>query len=200
MGVVEERRSDFESLVARVGPPLRGYLLRRTDRDTAEDVLADTLLVLWRRRDDVPAAGELPWCYGVARRCLANAQRAERRRHRLVLRLGGLARPHDQPYGGPPEVPDPDVRRALAVLGERDRELLMLWAWEDLAPADLARTLGVTVGAVHVRLHRARRRFAVALAAGEAGAVDAVPGATAPEVGKPAPAAGHGGVEERRGR
>lgn len=183
MGVVEGRRSDFETVVARVGPPLRGYLLRRTDPDTAEDVLADTLLVLWRRRGDVPADSELPWCYGVARRCLANAQRAERRRRRLVVRLGGLVERHDQRYDGPPDLPDPDVRRALAALGKRDRELLMLWAWEDLAPADLARTLGVTVGAVHVRLHRARRRFAAAL-----------------EDGKPTSAAGHGEVEERRGR
>ena len=46
---------DFEALVADVYVPLQRYLRRRTDGDTAGDVLADTLLVMWRRFDDIPA-------------------------------------------------------------------------------------------------------------------------------------------------
>lgn len=40
----------------------------------------------------------------------------------------------------------------------------MLWAWEDLRPADIAVVLGITVNAVHIRLHRARGRLAALLA------------------------------------
>jgi RNA polymerase sigma-70 factor (ECF subfamily) len=57
------------------------------------------------------------------------------------------------------------VIRALAQLPDRDRELLMLVAWEGLEPAQLARVLGVSRGTANVRLHRARRRLAAALAA-----------------------------------
>ena len=69
-----DRRSRFEEIARELIDPLRRYLARRTDPDTADDVLSDTLLVCWRRLDDVPE-NPLPWAYGVARNCLANAQR-----------------------------------------------------------------------------------------------------------------------------
>lgn len=75
----DERRVRFESVVSIVGEPLRRYAARRTDAQTAQDVVADSFLVIWRRLDDVPYGGELPWCYAVARNCLANAQRSARR-------------------------------------------------------------------------------------------------------------------------
>lgn len=49
---------------------------------------------------------------------------------------------------------------ALAALSERDRELLMLIAWEGLDHAAAARVLGTTRANIAVRLHRARRRLA----------------------------------------
>lgn len=45
------------------------------------------LLVLWRRADDIPGDAPLPWCYAVARRCLANHRRSAQRRLRLLSRL-----------------------------------------------------------------------------------------------------------------
>ena len=74
----ETRRARFESLAPGLIEPLRRYLRRRTDAATADDVLADTLLVCWRRLDELDDE-PLPWAYGVARRCLANAERAERK-------------------------------------------------------------------------------------------------------------------------
>lgn len=97
-----ELRARFEALVHTVAEPLRKFLVRRTDADTADEVLADTLLVLWRRVDELPMAAPqqpispdevLPWCYGVARGCLANAQRSARRRARLKERLARMSRP-----------------------------------------------------------------------------------------------------------
>jgi hypothetical protein len=49
----KQLRARFEALVHAAAEPLRKFLLRRTDADTAEDVRAETLLVLWRRIDDV---------------------------------------------------------------------------------------------------------------------------------------------------
>jgi RNA polymerase sigma-70 factor (ECF subfamily) len=53
---------------------------------------------------------------------------------------------------------------ALASLPEPDRELLMLVAWEGLETREIAQLLGARPGTVVVRLHRARRRLAAALA------------------------------------
>jgi RNA polymerase sigma-70 factor (ECF subfamily) len=52
------------------------------------------------------------------------------------------------------------VRFALARLRPDDAEVLRLWAWEDLAPSDIATVLDVTPNAVSIRLHRARQRLA----------------------------------------
>lgn len=163
----DERRARFEALVRAVVVPLRRYAARRTDAGTAEDVVADALLVLWRRLDDVPAGAELPWCYGVARRCLANAERSARRERRLSERIIRLDPPPVVAPVDDDRLPDPALARALATLTADDRELLRLWAWEDLAPREMAAVLGVSANAVSIRLYRARRRLAAAL--GEAG-------------------------------
>src|SRR4051794_28813837 len=81
----QRQQARFERLAHVVAEPLHRYLLRRAHADTVEDILSETMLVLWRRLDDVPGLGSdaiprsddvLPWCYGVARGCLANARRA----------------------------------------------------------------------------------------------------------------------------
>lgn len=177
----EERRARFEALVGEVGEPLRRYLVRRTDADSAQDVLAEALLVLWRRLDDVPHDAALPWCYAVAGNCLANELRSARRRRGLVSRVGRLApRPEVDPT---PQLPDPELQDALATLRPQDRELVMLWAWEDLPPAEIAVVLGITTNAVNIRLHRARARLADLLAD--------------TDVGKSRRSVGHNKVERR---
>ena len=53
---------------------------------------------------------------------------------------------------------------ALASLSPADQELLRLVAWEELGNQQIAAVLGITPNAVAIRLHRARARFADALA------------------------------------
>lgn len=148
-----ERERRFEDLVAGVRPGLERYLRRRLDPGRVEDVLADVLLVMWRRADEIPAAEPLPWCYGVARGCLANDRRGARRRLALVARLGRERAPVAANDG------DPALGDAMRALPAGDREVLALWAWEDLAPREIAVVLGITPNAASVRLHRATARL-----------------------------------------
>ena len=94
------RADRFAAVVAAVHDPVWRFLLRRTDRDTAAEVLNDVLVVIWRRLDDVPTLEPLPWCYAVARGCLANATRGARRQRALAHRIAML----DPPA---PTAPDP---------------------------------------------------------------------------------------------
>jgi RNA polymerase sigma-70 factor (ECF subfamily) len=154
----DARRARFEAAAAQVVEPVRRFLARRTDPDTADDVLADTLLVLWRRLDDVPAGDEaLPWAYGVARNALANAERSARRQRRLAYRITVVDPPQEAAPEG--EQPDGRVIRALARLRPDEADLLRLWAWEQLGPAEIATVLGLTPNAVSIRLHRARGKL-----------------------------------------
>jgi RNA polymerase sigma-70 factor (ECF subfamily) len=157
-----ERRRRFEDLARGLVEPLRRFLVRRTDPATADDVLADTLLVCWRRYDDLPAE-PLPWAYGVARNCLANAERGERRQRRLAVRVASVSRPDVVPDPADAlgnQAGDEAVTAALAELRPAEAELLRLWAWEQLGPGEIGVVLGITPNAASIRLHRAREKLA----------------------------------------
>ncbi|GGM73290.1 hypothetical protein GCM10012275_49860 [Longimycelium tulufanense] len=150
----------FERLFTACHRSVLAYALRRTTADSAEDVVAETFMVVWRRLDDVPGDDPLPWILGVARRVLANQLRSMRRNRALVERVATLAPPED---AAPEQVDHEPVHRALGTLSERDREVLMLHVWEELDVPALARTLGCSRTTASVRLHRARRRLTRAL-------------------------------------
>jgi RNA polymerase sigma-70 factor (ECF subfamily) len=157
-----ERRERFERVAAEVYEPLQRYLRRRAHADDAADALADTLLVVWRRLDDVPD-DPLPWCYGAARRCLANQRRGDTRRLRLVQHAGAHVDSSaelslDPQYAA--EISDPALVAALAVLSESEAEIVRMWAWEQLEPREIAVALDMTANAVSVALTRAKRKLA----------------------------------------
>jgi RNA polymerase sigma-70 factor, ECF subfamily len=157
---VVEPQAQFERLYRDYADRVHAYALRRTTPSTADDVVADVFLVVWRRLHRVPDE-PLPWLLGVARKVLANRRRSDSRVAALNERL---ADPGSRPYAPvSPEVDD-RVQRALAGLGERDRELLLLIAWEGLCVNEAAQALGVRSNTLSVRLHRARQRLARALA------------------------------------
>lgn len=134
------------------------YARRRVSPADVDDVVAETFVVAWRRRSEVPDQ-PLPWLLGVARGVSANLRRAQRRRDALQDRLTAAV-PADADTA---DIADADVaaalRSALGRVRETDRELLLLLAWDGLTHDDAARALGCSRGALTVRLHRARRRL-----------------------------------------
>lgn len=140
--------------------PLIAYARRRTgDPVAADDVVAETLATAWRRRADLRAdASPLPWLYGIAANVIRNQWRSRGRAHRLVDRLH-----HDPLNRGyhdlDIEFPDPALHAALDRLSFDDREILRLVTWEELSHAEVAETLGCSVNAVGIRIHRARKRL-----------------------------------------
>jgi RNA polymerase sigma-70 factor (ECF subfamily) len=156
------RRARFEAVFDEVYEPLQRYLRRRCPTAEVDDVLSEVLTTLWRRLDDVPAGAALPWSYGVARRTLANHRRGAGRRLRLAHRLA--ARAEDAPANAWTSAADVVLAGALERLGELDREVLRLWAWEQLEPREIAVALGSTPGAVSTRLGRVRDRLRSELA------------------------------------
>ena len=51
------------------------------------------------------------------------------------------------------------LRDGIARIAQIDREVLQLWAWEQLEPAEIAKVLGISANAVSIRLHRAKKRL-----------------------------------------
>ncbi len=158
---VVEPHAQFEELYRAYADRVHAYALRRTSSSVADDVVAEVFLVVWRKLHQVPDE-PLPWLLGVARRVLANRRRGDTRAAALHDRLAA-GRGTTAPVVVSAEVDD-RVQRALAGLSERDRELLLLVAWEGLRVNEAAEALGVRSGTMAVRLHRARQRLARALA------------------------------------
>jgi RNA polymerase sigma factor (sigma-70 family) len=156
----------FEESMARLyeehAAAIHQYALRRSDRETADEVTARVFLVAWRRRKSVPAE-PLPWLYGVARRVLSEERRGAARRGALRERLFSSEPRRSAELA---EIPDGELAGALATLSDMDREALLLHYWEELSPEHIAVALGCSRATLAVRLHRARTRLRRALADG----------------------------------
>jgi RNA polymerase sigma-70 factor (ECF subfamily) len=153
----------FDQLWQDHAPAVVRYARRHVLPDEVEDVVAETFVVAWRRLEEVPPFG-LPWLLGVARNVSANTRRGRRRQEALSDRIAaelddGPAWPEIGGGGRGEET----VTAALHGLSDADRELLTLIAWDGLSHAEAAQALGCTRGALKVRLHRARSRFAALL-------------------------------------
>ena len=161
------REKRFEALFREHYAAVRGYALRRAPADQAQDAVAETFLVAWRRLDDVPD-DPLPWLYGVARRVLANQRRSASRGAALERRLAAAETVSRSGDPGERAGEAEAVRAALGRLKERDREALMLVAWHGLSGERAARAAGCSRATFAVRLHRARARLAAELASPDA--------------------------------
>lgn len=154
-------------------PAVLRYAARRVGAEAARDIAAETFLTAWRRLDRVPAGQALPWLYATARKCLANELRRRDRRERLDLRIRAEAMRGQDVAGPEPSDRVADRLTVLAALGSLrpdDQEALRLIEWEQLDHAAAAQVMGCSAATFRVRLHRARRRLARALAAaGESG-------------------------------
>lgn len=156
-----QREARFARLFAETHGDLLAYALRRArSPEDAADVLAETFLVAWRRLDSLPPSPESRlWLFGVARNVLRRGASRERANSAIVERLArelcdavAAAQPAERE-------PSPELWSALQALPEAQREVLLLTAWEELTPREIAAVTGAPVNLVRVRLHRARARL-----------------------------------------
>ena len=170
------RPDPFEALYAAHFQEIAAYVRRRVAPEDADDVTAQVFTVAWRRLGSVPdPPADRLWLYGVARNCVADAERAARRRRRLHDRLAAVHAPVPAQTGFSalsafPAEPDPRldrVRAIIAGLRPRDREALLLVLWDGLSQAEAATVLQCTPNAVGHRYRRARAAIRAALGGGE---------------------------------
>lgn len=140
-------------------------MLGRTEdaRDVTQDVFLTALRKLPSFRGDAAFA---TWLHRVAVNACYDALR-RRQRHPDSAELGEDPAPSDRVQGGidPADVAADvvDVQRALALVPEDFRAVLILHDAQDVAYEDIARILEVPLGTVKSRLHRGRVSLAEAL-------------------------------------
>jgi len=159
----------FAGLYDRHAARIHRYVTRRLGSQAADDVTGETFLCAFRRRGryDLSRPDASPWLFGIAANLIGKHRRAE------VRLLGALARTGaDQVAESYADQVDArvsaaaaqrDLADALAGLAAGDREVLLLIAWADLSYDEVAVALGIPLGTVRSRLHRARRKVREAL-------------------------------------
>jgi RNA polymerase sigma-70 factor (ECF subfamily) len=150
-------------------PDLLTYLERRVTRDDAADLLAEVMLTVWRRADQLPVdpVRARMWLFVTARNVLANAERSERRRWRLANRLRMMLGPQTAPAAASDPEEGAEVRDAIARLSPDLAELIRLVHWDGLTLAEAAEVMEIPASTARGRYQRAKQELREALAVPE---------------------------------
>ncbi|MET7749800.1 RNA polymerase sigma factor [Micromonospora sp. NPDC005367] len=159
----------FAAIFDRHAPYIHRYLARRLGRAVADDLVAETFLVAFRKRQqyDPQRRDARPWLYGIATNLVGQQRRDELREYRLrrVLSVERDEASHADQVAA--DVTAQALHRllaeALAELSPGDRDVLLLIAWEELTYEEVAAALAIPVGTVRSRLNRARKKVRNAL-------------------------------------
>jgi RNA polymerase sigma factor (sigma-70 family) len=158
----------FGALFDRHAPAVHRYIARRLGPDAADDLVAETFLVAFRKRGhyDGVHADARPWLYGIATRLIGRHRREEVRFFRAIARTG--VDPAAEPVADrvadrvAAQAASRELAAALARLSPAQRDVLLLVA-SGLGYEEAARALDVPAGTVSSRLVRARRKVRDAL-------------------------------------
>src|SRR5262249_10381607 len=141
-----------------------------SDRAGAEGVTEEVFVkVISRAHQYDGRAGVASWLFAIA----ANACRDRRRRERraAVVPLESVAEPRARGEGVEATIASRQrreaVRQALSELSEEQREALVLARYHGMPSAEIARPLGISVGAVKTRIFRAVETLKARFSEGE---------------------------------
>jgi RNA polymerase sigma factor (sigma-70 family) len=152
----------FTALFDRYVDVVHRYVVRRLGLDAAEDVTAETFTVAFARRArfDLSRPDARPWLLGIATNLIRGHRRTELRRWRAMARAVPVAA--EEPEADrvaarlTAQAARGELAAALARLSPAQRDVLLLHVWAELDYEQIAVALGVPVGTVRSRLHRAR--------------------------------------------
>lgn len=157
----------FAELFDRHSRAVNAFATYRIGRHAAEDVLSETFLVAFRRRADFDTDVEsaVPWLLGIASR-LIRRHRTVEAKHWRAFAAAVTGEEHSTEGGVDDAMGRLDAERELqrlrsriAALSPKDRETLLLYAWQGMTYDEIATALGIPVGTVRSRLNRVRRRL-----------------------------------------
>jgi RNA polymerase sigma-70 factor (ECF subfamily) len=154
----------FGALFDRHAHELHGFLSRRLG-ERADDLVGELFVIAFERRHRYreQLGDARPWLYGIASNLVRRHHRAEATHYRALARTP-LALVAPDGAGEAIARADasalrPRLAEALAGLKPADRDVLLMLAWGQLDQAEVATALGIPLGTVRSRLHRARTQL-----------------------------------------
>lgn len=148
----------YERLLVELGHAIEAYVRNRFGGiDLVEDCVQECLLTIHRvRRTWNPDRSFRPWLFTIVRNQTIDVLRRDRswRRSERAAVESGTSREADEPT----RLVDGVV--ALQALPEPQRQVILLAKYGGLTAAEVAHEMGISEGAVKVRLHRALKAIA----------------------------------------
>ena len=156
-------RAEHEVEIAACISQLRRYARGLTsDRDSADDLVQDTLERAWGKFSLWQQRGELrAWMFGIMHNLFVDRVRG--RRHSLEDNAGDELPEAPQRAMQCDRLELRDLDRVLSRLPPEQREVLLLVGVEELSYQEVASVVGVPIGTVMSRLSRARERLRIEL-------------------------------------
>lgn len=160
-GIRRGRRGDFDTLYRLYHPRLSRFLAHMLRQaDLLEEVLNDTLLVVWQRADSFDGRSKLStWIFGIAyRKGLKALSRQDLPVEDDEAEEAADTGPGPEQHLGRAQVRD-RLREAMAELSPEHRAVVELCYFHDMAYAEIAEVVGCPAETVKTRMFYARRRL-----------------------------------------
>jgi RNA polymerase sigma-70 factor (ECF subfamily) len=154
-------RQQFAALFAHFGPRLKGFFLRLgVTQGVAEDLMQETMLVVWRKADrfDPARAGASTWIFTVARNLRIDLRRRERDPAKLAEFYDGVGEPTPSDHLLTAER-DGRIHQALTSLPADQAQVIRLSFFEDRPHSQIAEDLKIPLGTVKSRVRLAMMRL-----------------------------------------
>jgi RNA polymerase sigma factor (sigma-70 family) len=154
----------FAAVFDRHAAHIHRYLARRLGKDAADDLVAETFLIAFGKREqyDAKYSDARPWLYGIATNLVGQRRRVEVREYRLRDAVGPQPAVESHAERVAAQVTAQAMNgllaTALAEISQGDRDVLLLIAWEGLSYDEVAAALAIPIGTVRSRLNRARKK------------------------------------------
>ena len=144
---------EFNAIFRAQLPEITRFLARRLEHSHVDDIASDLFELAWSKKDSIPAGLELPWLYKSANYLVANFNRKQAGRNRL---LSIFERPTTSPSAESIALADLELSEAWSRLKPAERELITLWSLDGLTNAQIAVVIGTNENTAAIRLTRAK--------------------------------------------
>jgi RNA polymerase sigma-70 factor, ECF subfamily len=150
--------TDFEALYQKYAQDVfRFALFLSGNRADAEDIASETFVRAWNASDGIRQSTVKGYLLVIARNCYLQGLRRSRRNLSLEDDFADRRQAPDNSAEQRAELAH--VMRDLQQLPEVDRTALLMSAAEEMSYEQIAETLGLSLGAVKTKIHRARLKL-----------------------------------------
>lgn len=170
------KNGDFEAFAELTEPFRRGacdFLTRLVGEDSAEDVFMKAMLNAWKALNSFNGKSSYKtWLFSIARYAALDELRKTKARNEVSSdeeeSEAAISRVEDETTPAPSRSLENEERnrileQALQQLPEMHRSVLVLYYYQDFQYAEIAETLGISIGTVMSRLFHAKGKLEKAL-------------------------------------